>query len=228
MTPAELDEANAGVERTRVYFESLFERRRAEPGDDLTSALLAVRDEDDGRLSADELASNISLLFAAGHETTANLIGNGLLAPPSQPRAMGSAGTRPRARNWCDRRIAALRFLRAAHDTQGTQRLRHRRREGHGSAGRRRDLPARRRQSRSRALRAGGRAGHHAHEHQAAVVRWRHPPLPRRAARAPLRRRSRSEAWRNDCLTLRLDNIDSPEWRPTLTLRRLAALPASW
>ena len=80
MTREELDEANSNTMRGRAYFGKLFERRRAEPGDDLTSALLQVRDEQDGRLSDDELYSNISLLFAAGHETTANLIANGMLA----------------------------------------------------------------------------------------------------------------------------------------------------
>jgi cytochrome P450 len=85
MTREELDAANANVLHTRDYFEGLFERRRSNPGDDLISALLAVRDEDDGRLSRDELSSNISLLFAAGHETTANLIGNGMLALHRNP-----------------------------------------------------------------------------------------------------------------------------------------------
>ena len=80
MTRAELDSANAGVMASRAYFATLFERRRREPGDDLTSALLQVQDEHEGRLSEDELYANISLLFAAGHETTTNLIGNGLLA----------------------------------------------------------------------------------------------------------------------------------------------------
>src|SRR5947209_9687108 len=68
----ELEEANASTIKTRTYFLSLFERREKQPGgDDLISALLAVRDENDGRLSQDELTSNINLLFAAGHETTA-------------------------------------------------------------------------------------------------------------------------------------------------------------
>ena len=80
MTKAELDQVNANILGGRAYFAKLFELRRKEPGDDLTSALLQVQDEKDGRLSEDELFANISLLFAAGHETTTNLIGNGLLA----------------------------------------------------------------------------------------------------------------------------------------------------
>src|SRR5690606_11650411 len=61
------------------YFTDLFEQRRAEPGDDLVSALLAVEEEGD-RLSEPELNSIVLLLFIAGHETTMNLIGNGTWA----------------------------------------------------------------------------------------------------------------------------------------------------
>jgi cytochrome P450 len=85
MTRAELDEVNAIAVRNRGYFEDLFERRRDADGDDLISALLHVRDEHDGRLTHDELAANIGLLFGAGHETTTHLIGNGLLALHRNP-----------------------------------------------------------------------------------------------------------------------------------------------
>jgi len=85
MTREELDEVNAIAVRNRGYFEDLFERRRDADGDDLISALLHVRDEHDGRLTHDELAANIGLLFGAGHETTTHLIGNGLLALHRNP-----------------------------------------------------------------------------------------------------------------------------------------------
>jgi cytochrome P450 len=79
LTRAEIDEANAGNLMTAEYFRSLFELRRRQPGDDLTTQLL--RAEDEGKkLSNEELTANIILLFGAGHETTVNLIGNGLLA----------------------------------------------------------------------------------------------------------------------------------------------------
>ena len=61
------------------YFNGLFELRRAEPRDDLVSGLLAVEEAGD-RLSEEELRSIVLLLFIAGHETTMNLIGNGLFA----------------------------------------------------------------------------------------------------------------------------------------------------
>jgi cytochrome P450 len=61
------------------YLTDLFEKRRADPGDDLVSALLAVEEEGD-RLTEEELKSIVLLLFVAGHETTMNLIGNGTVA----------------------------------------------------------------------------------------------------------------------------------------------------
>jgi cytochrome P450 len=79
LTRAEIDEANADHQASADYFHALFELRRRQPGDDLTTQL--VRAEEEGsRLSNEELTANIILLFGAGHETTVNLIGNGLLA----------------------------------------------------------------------------------------------------------------------------------------------------
>ena len=76
-TRAELDTANAGTEATGAYFEALFEQRRRDPRDDLISQLVQAEEAGD-RLTTAELRANVSLLFAAGHETTVNLIGNGL------------------------------------------------------------------------------------------------------------------------------------------------------
>lgn len=62
----------------QAYFGELVTARRANPGDDLLSALVLA--EDDGeRLSHDELLDTTILLFAAGHETTVNLISGGVL-----------------------------------------------------------------------------------------------------------------------------------------------------
>src|SRR4051812_11934804 len=79
LSRAEIDEANAGNLMARGYFQQLFELRRKQPGDDLTTQLVQA-EEDGTKLSNDELTANIILLFGAGHETTVNLIGNGLLA----------------------------------------------------------------------------------------------------------------------------------------------------
>lgn len=53
--------------------------KRAEPGDDLTSALIAARDDED-RLSEDELLWSLVLIISAGYETTMNLIANAVRA----------------------------------------------------------------------------------------------------------------------------------------------------
>ncbi len=60
------------------YLRKLIDRRRTNPDDDLLSALIAAADGDD-RLTEDELVAFAALLLIAGHETTANLMGNGML-----------------------------------------------------------------------------------------------------------------------------------------------------
>lgn len=66
------------------YIVELLERKRQEPGDDLLSALVAVRDQGD-RLSENELTSMVYLLLIAGHETTVSLITNGVRALLNHP-----------------------------------------------------------------------------------------------------------------------------------------------
>ena len=83
-TRAELDQANEGTLASGAYFESLFALRRKEPRDDLLSLLVQAEEEGE-RLSPEELRANVSLLFAAGHETTVNLIGNGLWSLHTHP-----------------------------------------------------------------------------------------------------------------------------------------------
>ena len=84
MTPEELQQTNEGYLEQVAYFQSLFEKRRREPGDDITTELLEAEEAGE-KLSEDELIANIILLFGAGHETTVNLLGNGLLALLSHP-----------------------------------------------------------------------------------------------------------------------------------------------
>src|SRR4029453_13054295 len=79
MSEEEIKQGNAGQAMIKMYFDQLFDLRRKNPGDDLTTQLLQA-EEDGSKLSNEELYANIILLFGAGHETTVNLIGNGLLA----------------------------------------------------------------------------------------------------------------------------------------------------
>ena len=71
--------AQSGRDQLVAYFNELIERRRREPRDDLVTALIQA--EDDGRfLTHGELLAMLLLLLVGGHETTVNLIANGLLA----------------------------------------------------------------------------------------------------------------------------------------------------
>jgi len=84
--------ASAGSE-VRSYFHDLLKERRARPQDDLLSDLLQVEDDGD-QLSDAEVVAVVVLLFAAGFETTTNLIGNGMGALLRNPSEM--------ARLWAD------------------------------------------------------------------------------------------------------------------------------
>jgi cytochrome P450 len=72
------------VQAMAGYIQGLLAERRAHPGDDLLSGLLEVRDSSD-RLSENELSAMVFLLLVAGHETTVNLIGNGVFLLLSEP-----------------------------------------------------------------------------------------------------------------------------------------------
>jgi cytochrome P450 len=78
-TPEQIEENRVASEDFRAYFEDLAEQRRKEPRDDLLTALVQAEEAGD-RLTMDELTSTALLLLVAGHETTVNLIGNGMLA----------------------------------------------------------------------------------------------------------------------------------------------------
>ncbi|NUP65383.1 MAG: cytochrome P450 [Nonomuraea sp.] len=73
---------------TRFYaaLAKLVALKREMPGDDLTSALIAARDDEDGtRLSEQELLDTLVLMVSAGHETTVNLIDNAIHAMLTHP-----------------------------------------------------------------------------------------------------------------------------------------------
>ncbi len=73
--PAEVEAANAASSVFEDYFRELLRRRRKRPGGDLVSLLLQAEVGAD-RLTEEEIVANIALLFLAGHETTANQLGN--------------------------------------------------------------------------------------------------------------------------------------------------------
>ncbi|WDM17073.1 cytochrome P450 [Streptomyces lavenduligriseus] len=88
--PTRPERAREAVGGLLSFFTRLIADKRARPADDLLSALIAVRDQED-RLSEDELMSLAFLVLVAGYENTVHLIGNAvaaLLAHPEQLAAL--------------------------------------------------------------------------------------------------------------------------------------------
>lgn len=82
---------NEAERQLSAYLAELVALKAGNPGEDLLSALIRTRDEDGDSLSPDELIGMAFLLLVAGHETTVNLISNGiraLLAHPAQLAAL--------------------------------------------------------------------------------------------------------------------------------------------
>ncbi|MFF3121245.1 cytochrome P450 [Streptomyces sp. NPDC057908] len=93
VTPSTPEQEREAVTAMGVFLAELIEDKRCSPGDDLMSALVRTRDEEGDGLSPDELVGMAFLLLVAGHETTVNLISNGvraLLHHPDQLAALRS------------------------------------------------------------------------------------------------------------------------------------------
>ncbi|MFE6176895.1 cytochrome P450 [Streptomyces sp. NPDC056464] len=69
---------------------ALIAHRSEHPGDDLTTELIRVRDEDGDRLSDEELLYTLLLVIGAGFETTVNLIGNAVVALLTHPEQLAA------------------------------------------------------------------------------------------------------------------------------------------
>jgi cytochrome P450 len=226
LTPAEIAKENARNAMAKLYFEQLFELRRRNPGDDLTTQLVQA-EEDGGKLTNEELTANIILLFGAGHETTVNLIGNGLLALHRNPDQLALLKASPSLitnaieellRYDSSVQLSGRVALEDIEDLGGKKIP-----KGEtvlcllGSANRDPaaypDRPDRLDITRPnvRPLSFGGGI-HHCLGAQLARIEAE-------IAISTLLRRLPH---------LRLDDADNPEWRPTFVLRGLKRLPASW
>jgi len=224
MSRAELDAANASQKEIERYFLDLFELRRREPGDDLTTHLLRA-EEEGSRLSPEELIANILLLFVAGHETTVNLIGNGLLAlyrnPAQLAKLRANPGLMPNA---------VEEFLRYDSSVQVTYRVAFEDLDLNGA-------PIKKGESVMCLLGAANRDPETYPDPDALdISRPKINPLSfgggiHHCLGAQLAR-IEAEVALGTLLrrlpNLRLDNQDNPEWRPTFVLRGLKTLPASW
>jgi cytochrome P450 len=87
LTPELQEIAARHTEEFVAYLDELFATRRAEPTDDLVSALVQAEDEGD-HLTENELYSMVVLLIVAGHETTVSLITNAVHALLTHPQQL--------------------------------------------------------------------------------------------------------------------------------------------
>ncbi|MYW93965.1 cytochrome P450 [Amycolatopsis rubida] len=88
------EQAQKTLQGWRGAMRTLIEHKRREPGADITSDLIAARDEDGSRLSEDELTDTIFAILGAGSETTINFFDNAITALLSHPdqRALVTSG----------------------------------------------------------------------------------------------------------------------------------------
>jgi len=83
-TPKQWEEIRQADKNFRTYFKRAIKERRSSPHNDLITAMIRAKDEDD-MLSEGEIISMCVLLINAGHLTTADMIGNGVLALLQHP-----------------------------------------------------------------------------------------------------------------------------------------------
>jgi cytochrome P450 len=86
LTPEQQEAAHQAALDLQAYFEPIVAARKTQMGQDLISRLLAHRNDGE-HFDDDELIANVILLFLAGYETTANMIGNALIALQRHPQA---------------------------------------------------------------------------------------------------------------------------------------------
>ena len=93
-SPTERDEANAAVGHQWTYLQQLVAERRASPGDDLLSAMVTAEEAGD-RLTTEEVIATAIMVFSAGHSTTRDLLGSGLLRMLTVPGQFASLAADP-------------------------------------------------------------------------------------------------------------------------------------
>lgn len=226
MTPEEIKQGNAGNAMAAMYFHQLFELRRKQPGDDLTTQLVQA-EEDGQKLTNEELTANIILLFGAGHETTVNLIGNGLLALHRNPDQLALLQANPGLIT-----NAIEEFLRYDSSVQMTGRVALEDIE---------DLGGKRIPKGESVLCLLGSANHDEavypdHPGRLDIQRPNVRPLSfgggihfcLGAQLARIEAEIAISTLLRRIPDLRLDDAENPEWRPTFVLRGLKRLPASW
>jgi cytochrome P450 len=225
LTPAEIQQGNAGNMMAQMYFQQLFELRRRTPGDDLITQLVQA-EEDGSKLTNEELTANIILLFGAGHETTVNLIGNGLLALYRNPDQLALLKANPSLIT-----NAIEEFLRYDSSVQMTGRVALEDIELGGKT-----IP--KGESVLALLGSANRdpAVYPDRPDSLDITRPNVRPLSfgggihfcLGAQLARIEAEIAISTLLRRLPELKLDNAENPEWRPTFVLRGLKVLPASW
>jgi hypothetical protein len=226
LSPEEIAKGNAGNLMAAMYFQQLFDLRRKQPGDDLITQLVQA-EEDGSKLSNEELTANIILLFGAGHETTVNLIGNGLLALHRNPDQLALLKANPGLIT-----NAIEEFLRYDSSVQLTGRVALEDIE---------DLGGKRIPKGENVLCLLGSANHDPAVYpdrpgSLDITRPNVKPLSfgggihfcLGAQLARIEAEIAIASLLRRLPGLRLDNAENPQWRPTFVLRGLKELPASW
>jgi len=226
LSPEEISQGNARTAMGAMYFQQLFELRRKNPGDDLTTQLVQA-EEDGSKLSNEELTANIVLLFGAGHETTVNLIGNGLLALHRNPDQLTLLKANPSLIT-----NAIEEFLRYDSSVQMSGRVALEDIE---------DLGGKRIPKGESVLCLLGSANHDPavypdRPEQLDITRPNVKPLSfgggihfcLGAQLARIEAEIAISTLLRRLPDLRLDDAENPEWRPTFVLRGLKQLPANW
>jgi cytochrome P450 len=226
LSPEEIKQGNATNAMTEMYFKQLFELRRKNPGDDLTTQLVQA-EQDGSKLSNEELTANIVLLFGAGHETTVNLIGNGLLALHRNPDQLALLKANPALIT-----NAIEEFLRYDSSVQMTGRVALEDID---------DLGGKKIPKGESVLCLLGSANHDPAVYpdrpdSLDIVRPNVRPLSfgggihfcLGAQLARLEAEVAIATLLRRLPDLRLDDTENPEWRPSFVLRGLKRLPASW
>src|SRR5215216_4171456 len=226
LSRAEIEQGNASNLMAQMYFQQLFELRRKNPGDDLTTQLVQA-EEDGSKLSNEELTGNIILLFGAGHETTVNLIGNGLLALYRNPDQLALLKAKPELIT-----NAIEEFLRYDSSVQMTGRVALEDIE---------DLGGRKIPKGETVLCLLGSANRDPavypdHPDRLDVTRQNVRPLSfgggihfcLGAQLARIEAEIAISTLLRRLPNLKIDDAENAEWRPTFVLRGLKRLPASW
>lgn len=126
VTADKYETAENGAKGLADYFTTIIRQREKHPAEDLISTLLSIRQQDEA-MTEDEVVGTCILLLFAGHETTTNLIGNGmraLMVHPDQhrllldhPELIGS--TVEECLRYNGPTGALVRVVKTTHDLQG-------------------------------------------------------------------------------------------------------------